>query len=147
MGAVLAHALRELDRGGLLAGGRDRQRPSAGMRYWHACMADVNAGAGCLARATGIWIAALVCGSGKLGTPCVRMQVANSRPVGWSLAAGACGLLEELQAASTSAQPTAASTSAQPTAASGSARRGWVVGVGGIVCIAPCCRPAAVTWP
>jgi len=43
-------------------------------------MADVNAGEGFLRRATGIWIEALVSGSGKLGTPCWRMQAANSSP-------------------------------------------------------------------
>lgn len=112
--------------------------PSAAMRYLHACMADVNAGAGFFARLTGIWIPPLVSGSGKLGTPWSRIQVANLTPSAWSLDVAAGGLLDE---------PQAASTSAQPTAASGIARRGWVVGVEAVVLIAPRCTRGAVTWP
>jgi len=93
---------------------------SAGRRDLHARMADVNAGEGFLASATGIWTAAGSCGSGKLGTPWSRMQVANLIPSAWSLDVAVGGVPDE---------PHAASTSAQLVTASATARRVCVVGI------------------
>lgn len=95
----------------------------AGIRYLHACMADVNAGEGFLARLTGIWIPESASGSGKLGTPWSRMQVANLTPTAWSLDAAACDAPEEPHAASTSAQPQPAIATAQTPALSEASNR------------------------
>ena len=81
----------------------------AGIRYLQACIADVNAGEGFLARLRGIWTPESASGSGKLETPWSRMQVANLTPTAWSLDAAACGVLEEPHAATTSAQTPALS--------------------------------------
>jgi hypothetical protein len=75
----------------------------------HACCADWNAGArelmleGRLTPPFGL-------GSGKLGTPCLRMQSAYLIPCEAPLLAAALGLPEDPHAASATAQTSAAHT-------------------------------------
>lgn len=82
----------------------------AGSRCWHARCAPWNAGEEAIvSKSMGNRTPGPEIGSGKLGTPCVRMQFANWTPRLWSVDAVVCGLSEEPQAASASAQPMVAS--------------------------------------